>query len=90
MAESYTTTLTEAQLELLLQRAAERGAQKALADVGLDGECAENDIRDLRTLLRAIHLAKKTAWQAVIRVLTTGLLVACMAGLAIKLKVFGG
>ena len=90
MSESNTTVLTEAQLELLLQRAAERGARKALADVGLDGKYAESDIRDLRTLLRAINLAKKTAWQTFIRVLTAGIITACMVGIAIKLKLFGG
>ena len=68
MPDPNTTPLTESQLELLLQRAAERGAKKALADVGLDGDYAESDIRDLRTLLRALNLAKKTAWQTVIRV----------------------
>lgn len=90
MPEPTTTTLTESQLEQMLQRAAERGAQKALADVGLDGEYAENDIRDLRTLLRATNVAKKTAWQTFVRILTAGILAACMAGIAIKLKLFGG
>lgn len=90
MPEPNITFLTKAELELLLQRAAERGAQKALADVGLDGDYAETDIRDLRTLLRAINLAKKTAWQTFIRVLTAGILTALMAGIAIKLKIFGG
>ncbi len=84
------TTFTHDELERLLQRAAEKGAQKALADVGLDGEYAENDIRDLRTLLRSINLAKKTAWQTFIRVITAGLLAALMAGIVIKLKLFGG
>jgi len=83
-------TISHAELSALLDRAAEKGAHKALADVGLDGKYAESDIRDLRTLLRAIHTAKKTAWQTVIRVLTTGILAACMAGIAIKLKLFGG
>ena len=76
------TTFTDVELEQLLQRAAEKGAQKALADVGLDGQYAEHDIRDLRTLLRSINIAKKTAWQTLIRVVTTSLLVAIMAGIA--------
>jgi hypothetical protein len=84
------STFTDIELEHLLQRAAEKGAQKALADVGLDGDYAESDIRDLRTLLRSINLAKKTAWQTFIRFVTAGLLAALMAGVAIKLKLFGG
>ena len=83
-------TLTHIELKGLLQRAAEKGAKKALADVGLDGDYAESDIRDLRTLLRAINIAKKTAWQTFIRVVTTGLLAAIVTGIAIKLKLFGG
>ncbi|WP_367025569.1 DUF6127 family protein [Methylococcus sp. ANG] len=58
------------EFEELLARAAERGARRALADVGLDGEGA--------------------AWQAVVRLVTTGFLLALVAGAAIKLKVFGG
>lgn len=83
------TTLSQSDLEILLNKAAERGAQKALADVGLDGEHAEHDMRDLRMLLRTINTAKKTAWQTTIRMLTAGLLIAVMAGAAIKLKLFG-
>ncbi len=83
-------TMSKAELEALLNRAAEKGAQKALADVGLDGEYAEHDIRDLRTLLRSINIAKKTAWQTFIRVVTTGVLAAMVAGIAIKLNLFGG
>jgi hypothetical protein len=90
MPEPNHSALTDAQLELLLNRAAEKGARKALADVGLDGDYAESDIRDLRTLLRAINLAKKTAWQTFIRLLTAGIFTALMAGIAIKLKLFGG
>lgn len=90
MPDPQHSTFTEAQLELLLQRAAEKGAQKALADVGLDGKYAASDIRDLRTLLRAINFAKKTAWQTFIRLLTAGVITALMAAMVIKFKLFGG
>lgn len=82
-------TLPREELEEMLNRAAERGARRALADVGLDGDNAEADIRELRSLLQALRLAKSTAWQTAIRVITTGLLIALMAGIAIKLKMFG-
>lgn len=78
------------EFEELLARAAERGAKRALADVGLDGEDAANDIRELRSLLEAFNAAKHTAWQTLIRISTTGLILALMAGAVIKLKVFGG
>ena len=67
-----------------------RGARAALSDVGLDGENAANDIRELRGLLEAFNTAKHTAWQTVIKLITTGFLLALVAGAIIKLKVFGG
>ncbi|QXP85282.1 DUF6127 family protein [Methylococcus sp. Mc7] len=78
------------EFEELLARAAERGARRALADVGLDGEGAAHDIRELRGLLEAFNATKHTAWQTVVRLVTTGFLLALVAGAAIKLKVFGG
>ncbi|WP_127478509.1 DUF6127 family protein [Sulfurivermis fontis] len=78
------------EFEELLARAAERGARRALADVGLDGEDAAHDIRELRGLLEAFNAAKHTAWQTVIRLVTTGFLLALVAGAVIKLKMFGG
>jgi hypothetical protein len=78
------------EFEKLLEQAAERGARRALADVGLDGEDAASDIRELRGLLEAYNTAKHTAWQTLIRITTTGLILALMAGAAIKLKIFLG
>lgn len=66
------------EFEELLARAAERGARRALADVGLDGEDAAHDIRELRGLLEAFNAAKHTAWQTVIRLVTTGFLLALL------------
>ncbi|MBB57570.1 MAG: hypothetical protein CMM42_10115 [Rhodospirillaceae bacterium] len=82
--------MPEEEFEELLELAAERGAKRALADVGLVDEHAANDIRDLRSLLGAFRVAKHTAWSTVIRLITTGLLLTLMAGVAIKLKLFGG
>ncbi|SLN73065.1 hypothetical protein ROE7235_03378 [Roseibaca ekhonensis] len=42
--------MPDAEFEAILARAAEKGAKRALADVGLDGEEAALDIRDLRSL----------------------------------------
>jgi len=81
--------MLEAEFEQLLELAAERGARKALEDVGLDGDDAAVDIRDLRSLLGSLRLAKRTAVQTAVRIVTTGVLLALMAGIAIKLKLFG-
>ena len=82
--------MPEEEFEELLELAAERGAKRALADVGLVDEHAADDVRDLRSLLGAVRMAKRTAWQTVVRLITTGLILALIAGVAIKFKLFGG
>ena len=87
-------TLPHEEFEELLERAAERGAERgakaALHQVGLDGEDAAHDIRELRSLLDAFNEAKKTAGLTVIRMVITGLVMALLTGTLIKLKLFGG
>jgi len=80
--------MPEDEFEAMLSRAAEKGARKALADVGLEGPEAAIDIRDLRTLLASLRMARRTAWQTVVRLVTTALLLALIAGVAVKLKLF--
>lgn len=77
------------ELETLLAAAAERGACRALERLGLENGAARQDLHDLRSLLEALRLARRTAWQTVVRLVTTGILLALMAGIAIKLKLFG-
>ncbi|MBV6795012.1 DUF6127 family protein [Xanthomonas euvesicatoria] len=76
--------------EELLDRAAERGAERCLAHLGLENGSAARDIRELRDLLDAWRAARHTAWQTFVKVLTTGLLAALLVGAAIKLKLMGG
>lgn len=82
--------LSRREFESILTRAAEEGAKRALADVGLDGDEVALDIRDLRSLLDCIRLVRRTAMQTAVRVITTGIILALLAGITIKLKVFGG
>jgi hypothetical protein len=77
-------------LDELLTRAAERGAERALACLGLENGHAAADIRDLRGLIDAWREARRTAWQTSIKVLTTGVLAALLVGIAIKLRLMGG
>jgi hypothetical protein len=76
-------------LDELLTRAAEKGAERALAALGLENGHAAKDIRDLRGLIEAWRQARQTAWQTFIKLLTTGVLVALIVGASIKLKLFG-
>lgn len=78
------------EFEAIMTRAAEAGARRALADVGLDGDEAALDIRDLRSLVDCIRLIRRTAIQTAIRMITTGVILALLAGIALKLKIFGG
>ncbi len=77
-------------LDDLLTRAAERGAERCLAHLGLENGHAARDIRELRDLLEAWRDARRTAWQTIIKVATTGLLAVILVGAAIKLKLMGG
>jgi len=76
--------------EDLLDRAAERGAERVLAHLGLENGRAARDIRELRDLLEAWRDARRTAWQTTIKVATTAILAALLVGAAIKLKLMGG
>ncbi len=83
-------TLPQEELERLLECAATKGAKTALHGVGLDGEDAAHDIRELRNLLDAFNEAKKTAGLTIIKMLVTGLVLVVVAGTVLKLKLFGG
>jgi len=74
----------------LLDRAAERGAERCLAHLGLENGHAARDIRELRGLIEAWRDARRTAWQTAVKVVTTGILAALLVGAAIKLKLVGG
>ena len=84
------TGIAGAELEALLADAANRGARQALRDIGLDNGEAREDIRELRSLLQALRLARRTAWQTTVRVLTTVVLAALLGWAGVKLKLFGG
>ncbi|MFW9615053.1 DUF6127 family protein [Aquabacterium sp.] len=83
-------TLRPDDLDDLLTRAAERGAERCLAHLGLENGHAARDIRELRDLLEAWRDARRTAWQTTIKVVTTGILAALLVGAAIKLRLMGG
>ena len=55
--------------------------------VGLDGEDAAHDIRELRNLLDAFNEAKRTAGITLVKMIVTGLVLALLAGTVLKIKV---
>jgi hypothetical protein len=77
-------------LDDLLDRVAQRGAERVLSQLGLENGHAAGDIRELRGLLDAWRDARHTAWQTAIKVATAGILASLLVGAAIKLKLMGG
>ena len=69
--------MPDAEFEAILTRAAEEGAKRALADVGLDGDEAALEIRDLRSVVDCIRLVCRTAMQTAVRAVTIGVLLGC-------------
>lgn len=78
--------MTEAEIEVLINRAADRGAEKALRRIGLIDEDAYGDVRELRSLLEAWRETKKTVGQTVTKWVTTAILVTLAAGAYMRLK----
>ena len=80
--------MSNADLEILLARAAEED-RRALADVGLGGKGAVLTIDDRRSLLECISFVRRTAVQTAVHVITTGIFIALLTGIAMKLRWFG-
>lgn len=76
--------MTDAELELMLDRAAKKGAQEALKSIGLSDENAHVDIREVRDLLDAWRVTKRTVGETITRMLTTALLMALVTGIWMK------
>lgn len=64
-------------------------ATRALTDVGFDGDEAALGIRNPRSLVACIRLLRRTAIQTAVRMITTGVMLALLAGIAIKLNTLG-
>lgn len=70
----------------LVEQAAEEGAMRSLARLGLHDEEAGADIGELRGLLEVWRDTKKTARRTMVRWLITLLLSSFAIGLAVKMK----
>ena len=74
-------------LELVAERAAEKGATRALARVGLHDDEAPQDVRDLRALLDAWRAVRKTARATLVKWFTVAFLTFAAGLAALKLKI---
>ena len=66
-----------------------KARRRALSDVGLGGKDAVLTIHDMRSLLECIQFVRRTAVQTAVHVITTGVLIALLTGIAMKLRWFG-
>lgn len=85
MAEGI--VLSSEQLDDLLTAAAEKGAKRALASVGLDDKHAAQDVQDLREVMKSWRAVKNTILHSIligIGRLATLLVVAVLAAYAGK------
>ena len=76
--------MTESEIEVMIEKAAAAGAIKALHDIGLSDVDANEDLRELRSVLDAWRMAKRTAGRAIVQTLTYLFLGALMAGAYLK------
>ena len=72
--------MTDAEMEAMIERAAEAGARTALREVGLSDEDANSDVKELRNLLDSFRSAKRTVGKTIVQGLTTLFLAGLMAG----------
>lgn len=76
--------IEQAELEILLERAAEAGARKALSDVGLHDDDAIHDVYELRNLLDSWRETKGAVGQTVTRVVTLTILSGIAAAIGMQ------
>jgi hypothetical protein len=73
--------LTSVELEAMLERAAEKGAQKALHSLGLQDDDAPKDVAELRSLLDAWRDVRQTMLKTATGMITAFLLGALAIGM---------
>jgi hypothetical protein len=79
--------LDNKELKALLTQAAKDGAKEALSEVGLDGENAQEDIKELRNLIDSWRSAKKTMGQTALKIITSSVLIFIALAVFMKLGI---
>lgn len=62
--------MTEDQIKILVTQAAEQGATRALARIGLQDDAAVHDVRDLRDLLSSWRETRKSILMTAVKMIT--------------------
>ena len=66
--------LTLEEIDVMLDKAARRGAKEALRSIGLLDDDAARDIIEMRSLLEAWRDTRKSVWSTIVKVTTVALL----------------
>ncbi len=72
-------------LRAIVEEATDQGAERVLDRLGLADPSAQDDLDELRELLRAWRDAKASAWKAVMTWLVRGALAMLLIGIAVRL-----
>ena len=75
------SSITPEELEAMLDRAAQRGAKKALREVGLHDDDARKDIIEMRNLLEAWRDTRKGVWSTMVKMSTVAVITFIAASL---------
>lgn len=83
-------TLERAELQAMLDRAAQRGATEALERLGLHDDSARDDLKELRGLLESLRAVRKEVVLSFTRWLTGALIGAVLLGVWVYARTQGG
>lgn len=72
-------------LRAIVEESSELGAGRVIARLGLGDANAQNDIDELRELLRAWRDAKASAWKAAVEWVVRGILAVLLIGIAVRI-----
>ncbi|MDZ4308805.1 DUF6127 family protein [Allopontixanthobacter sp.] len=72
-------------LRAIVEESSELGASRVIARLGLGDANAQNDIDELRELLRAWRDAKASAWKAAVEWVVRGVLALLLIGIAVRI-----
>lgn len=72
-------------LRAIVEESSELGASRVIARLGLGDANAQNDIDELRELLRAWRDAKASAWKAAVDWVVRGVLALLLIGIAVRI-----
>mgnify|MGYP001142192578 CR=1 FL=1 len=75
--------MTDQELELMLNRAAKKGAKEALDELGFH---EPEEVREIRSLLDSWRSIKSTVLHTTVRVITTAVLAAITLGGGLNIK----